>query len=76
MADSSLGYDLGRKAEVYALFAIAELWVIDARSLETHVFSQPSGGRYVGPVRLSPSQPLVPAFSPELAVTLANLQLD
>ena len=37
IADSSLGYDLGRKAGLYASFGIAELWVIDALRLVTHI---------------------------------------
>ncbi|MEA2933879.1 MAG: hypothetical protein QOD74_525, partial [Variibacter sp.] len=35
IGDSSLGYDLGRKAALYASFGIAELWVIDAVHLVT-----------------------------------------
>ena len=30
IADSSLRYDIGRKAALYASFGIRELWVIDA----------------------------------------------
>jgi Uma2 family endonuclease len=35
IADSSLAYDRGRKAALYAGFGITELWVIDAVKLET-----------------------------------------
>lgn len=37
IADTSLRYDLGRKIGVYAAYGIAEVWVIDAVSLVTHV---------------------------------------
>lgn len=41
LADSSLSYDLGRKARLYAGFGIAELWVIDAARLSTRIHRQP-----------------------------------
>ena len=41
IADSSLGFDLGRKAQLYATFAIREVWVINARTLVTHVMRAP-----------------------------------
>src|SRR5215831_11293210 len=42
IADSSLGYDLGRKADLYASFGIAELWVINAVKLETRIHRLPA----------------------------------
>ena len=35
IADSSLRYDMGRKAALYASFGVCELWVIDAIGLRT-----------------------------------------
>lgn len=46
MADSSLRYDTGRKAALYAGFGVRELWVIDAVRLETRVFRQPTPKGY------------------------------
>lgn len=43
---SSLGYDRGRKAQIYASFGVKELWVIDGRQLGTRVFRDPEGGGY------------------------------
>lgn len=43
---SSLGYDRGRKAEIYASFGVKELWVIDGRRLETRVFREPGAEGY------------------------------
>lgn len=37
IADTSLRYDLGRKIGVYAAYGIAEVWVVDAVTLVTHV---------------------------------------
>ena len=41
IADSSLGYDRGRKAKVYASFGVRELWVIDAVKRLTYVYLDP-----------------------------------
>ena len=46
IADTSLGYDLGRKATLYATFGIAELWVIDAVKLTTRVHRDPAPTGY------------------------------
>src|SRR5438105_1396412 len=42
VSDSSLGYDLGRKAGLYASFGIKELWVIDAVKLKTRIHRDPA----------------------------------
>lgn len=41
IADSSLRWDLGRKARIYANFGIPELWVIDAVASTIHVHRKP-----------------------------------
>ena len=46
IADSSLSYDIGRKAALYASFGIRELWVIDAVRLTTRVFREPAADGY------------------------------
>ncbi len=75
IADSSLGYDLGRKARLYAGFGIAELWVIDAVKLETRIHRDPGPDGYRSLDDLAPSQPLMPGVTSALAVTLAALEL-
>ncbi len=75
IADSSLGYDLGRKSALYASFAITELWVIDAVRLVTHIHREPAAGGYGSVVALAKDQPLVPKSEPALAVTLGELDL-
>ena len=76
LADSSLGYDLGRKAIFYAGFGIAELWVIDAVRLETHVHREPAPDSYRSVTAFGPDQRLVPQAETALAVTLAELDLQ
>jgi Uma2 family endonuclease len=75
IADSSLGYDLGRKAALYAGFGIAELWVIDAVRLHTHIHREPTPAGYRPVIEAAPSQQLVPGEMPGLAVALAELEL-
>ncbi|WP_206453441.1 Uma2 family endonuclease [Aurantimonas marina] len=46
ISDTSLTWDRGRKAEIYAAFGIEELWVVDAVRLETRVHRQPTPTGY------------------------------
>ncbi|MGO9475650.1 MAG: Uma2 family endonuclease [Rhodomicrobium sp.] len=76
VADTSFSYDIGRKAALYASFGIAELWVIHAVRLETRIHRMPSLTGYQDLIDLASDQALVPAFAPELAVTLCELELN
>lgn len=75
VSDSSLGYDLGRKANLYAGFGITELWVIDAVRLQTRIHRDPTPTGYRSIVDLPPGERLVPHLVPALAVTLSDLDL-
>jgi Uma2 family endonuclease len=75
IADSSLGYDLGRKAALYAGFGIVELWVIDAVKLVAHIHRDPQRQGYVSVTEHAPNARLVPQALPGLAVTLGELEL-
>ena len=75
VADSSLRYDLGRKAGLYAGFGIQELWVIDAVKLRTRVHRDPTASGYSSTVDVSPERCLTPLLVPALAVTLSELKL-
>ena len=46
VADSSLGYDLGSKAEAYARLGLPELWVINANTLVTTIHRKPGQSGY------------------------------
>jgi Uma2 family endonuclease len=75
VADSSLRYDMGRKAALYASFGIRELWVIDAARLTTRVFSQPAADGYRDARDFDAKERLVPLFTPEaFALRLAELE--
>jgi Uma2 family endonuclease len=75
IADSSLRYDIGRKAALYASFGIRELWVIDAVRLTTRVFRDPAPDGYRNTRDFDPSDRLVPLIAPE-AFTLQVDQLE
>lgn len=47
VADSSLRWDLGRKALIYAGFGIPELWVIDVIKRTLHVQTGPTADGYI-----------------------------
>jgi Uma2 family endonuclease len=76
IADTSLAYDIGRKAGLYAAFEVAELWVINAVTLETRIHREPTPTGYRSIVDLPPGQRLVPELAPELAVVLSELELE
>jgi Uma2 family endonuclease len=77
IADSSLRYDVGRKAALYASFGIRELWVIDVVRLTTRVFREPGSDGYQDMRDLAASDPLVPLLAPDaFAVRLDELELS
>ncbi len=75
LADSSLRYDTGRKAAVYAKHRVRELLVIDVESLRTHVFSKPSEDGFLERRLIEPTDVLALSFAPAVAVKLAELPL-
>jgi Uma2 family endonuclease len=76
IADTSLGYDLGRKAALYAAFGVAELWVIDAVRLETRVHREPTPNGYRSIAVVSADRRVTPTMVPALEVVLSELDLD
>ena len=65
IADSSLAYDMGRKAALYASFGVRELWVIDAVKVSTRVFRDPAANGYHEVRDFTASDRLTPLFAPE-----------
>ena len=77
IANSSLRYDTGRKAALYASFGIRELWVIDAVRLTTRVFSEPAAEGYRNAQDFSPTDRLAPLIAPDaFALRLSELELS
>ncbi len=76
IADSSLRYDVGRKAALYASFGVRELWVIDAVKLTALVFRDPSPDGFRQRRDVDASDCLVPLIAPEaFALRLDELEL-
>ena len=46
VADSSLGFDTGEKADLYAAAGIADYWVVDVAAQRIEVRREPVAGRY------------------------------
>jgi Uma2 family endonuclease len=77
IADSSLSYDIGRKAALYASFGIRELWVIDAVRLTARVFREPVADGFREARDSGPADRLVPVVAPEaFALRLEELELS
>ena len=76
VADTSLDYDLGTKALAYARHGLGELWVVNARSLETRVHLRPTASGYEEVSDQPADARLAPRAMPDLAVTLGELTLD
>jgi Uma2 family endonuclease len=75
VADTSLRYDTGRKAMLYAAHGVSTLWTINAETLQTHIFSKPSSEGYQERRLVEPEEVLAPKFAPEIAVKLGELPL-
>ena len=73
IADTTLAYDRGRKAMIYARHGVPALWVINVNTLQTHVYADPSPDGYLNMRTLGPGEALTPSFAPELAVKLGEL---
>jgi len=75
VSDSSLAYDRGRKAGIYASFGVREYWSIDATTLETRVYRDPAADGYASAQDKAAGELLVPSLVPLLSVTLGTLTL-
>lgn len=74
VADSSLRWDLGRKARIYANFGIPELWVIEAVSRITHVHTHPGVDGYSEIRTVETADVLRSRSIDGLTVTLSELE--
>ena len=75
IADSSLSYDRGRKAKLYAELGVRDYWVINAVTLETRIFRDPSPEGYVTMIDVAADATLTPLLLPALALSLRSLDL-
>lgn len=73
VADSSLAYDLGEKAALYASQGIAEYWVVDTKATQIHVHTRPSAAGYQSLRQVRPGEALAPACRPSATLDVAQL---
>ena len=77
ISDSSLRYDMGRKAALYAGFGVRDLWVIDAVRLVTQVFRTPTAKGYRAIREVAADKRILPLAAPKtFALRLADLGID
>ncbi|MEL6289341.1 MAG: Uma2 family endonuclease [Pseudomonadota bacterium] len=75
IADTSLAYDLSRKATLYSLAGVREYWVIDAEKLITHVHRKPREATYAEIETCAVDQSISAQFVPALVFSLSSLDL-
>lgn len=73
VADSSLEYDCGEKAEIYAAAGIADYWVVNIPDECIHVYRDPERGRYRTMTTVSPGDEIHPLAFPDVALAVSLL---
>lgn len=80
VANTSIGYDRGRKLQVYAAAKIAEYWIVNLkeRKLEVHRDPQPNkssrtGWTYAPPKRLGEKESIAPLARPKARIKVGDL---
>lgn len=72
VSETSLSYDRGRKAMVYAAHGVRELWVIDARTLTTIVHRDPSPTGYASTAEIGEERTVTAAHVDVLKLNLRD----
>jgi Uma2 family endonuclease len=73
VAESSLGYDRGEKAVLYAEAGVPEYWVVNLVDRELEVFRDPGEGRYRQDFRAAASDRVSPQPWPDVEIEVSAL---
>ena len=73
VSDSTLEYDLNRKAALYARAGVVEYWVLDLPNRRLHVHLDPSEAGYGRVTTLAESQTIAPLANPNATVLVSAL---
>jgi len=73
VSDSTLAFDLKRKAPLYARFAVVEYWVVDVNTPAVIVHRQPSANGYAETFTASGDDEVVCAALPRVRISLEQL---
>ncbi len=65
ISDSTLSFDLQRKAGLYARAEIVEYWVVDINNSQVHVHREPANGVYTSVTKYSFSEEIIPLAAPD-----------
>jgi Uma2 family endonuclease len=76
VAETSLAYDRGMKARLFASHGVREYWVINAATLVTAVHTRPSATGYGDIKEIGPGNSLSPSLVPAFAISLATIDVD
>lgn len=73
VAASSLAYDKGLKARLYARHRVREFWVVDVNERTTWVHTGPSGDTWSSIVKRGPQDTLTTSALPGLSIRLGEI---
>ena len=73
VAHSSLDFDCGEKADLYAEAMIQDYWVVNVQDRVIHVFRQPAGGKYTQQQTVRFGDELRPLAFPGVRLNLTEL---
>jgi Uma2 family endonuclease len=73
VAVSSLAYDKGLKARLYARHRVREFWVVDASERTTFVHTGPSGDGWTSVVKCGPQDALTTSALPGFSIRLGEI---
>jgi Uma2 family endonuclease len=76
VAETSLAYDRGMKARLYAFHGVREYWVINAATLVTAGHTRPSATGYGDIKEIGPDSLLSPTLVPALTIAIGTIDLD
>lgn len=76
VADSSLSFDLGKKAQLYARYGAQELWVVDAKTHVTTVHLGPAQSGWTVTREVVAGDQLTSAKVPQIRLRIADLNLE
>lgn len=73
VADTSLAFDTGVKARLYARAAIADYWVVDINARRLLVFRNPLGDAYQTITEYDAQESVSPLAAPQAALRIADI---
>ena len=73
ISDSSLDFDLRKKAQLYARAEIIEYWVVDVNRQRLIVHRDPSAGVYKSITEYAGSEQVTPLAAPQSALTVESI---